>query len=226
MIISLYDLTGNMVRPWRENGFDTLIVDLLHPNDNADELGIDIRRNKCYLESLIRSNFIEGIFAFPPCVDLAVSGARHFAAKRAKNPRFQEEAMELVYIAYELGELARNLYGAFWMIENPISRISSLWRKPDYIFQPYEYAEYHHESFNYYTKKTCLWTSDNFIMPKPKYDPRIEPNDKYIWNQMRYDKVGRSATPLGFAYAVYQAWSNYDDSDYYTFCGRFDFPDC
>lgn len=81
-----------------------------------------------------------GIF-HPPCTHLAVSGARHSEAKRADGR--QQEALEFV----------RRLMDCnipMWALENPISIISSVIRKPDQIIQPWMFG--HMEQ-----KATCLW---------------------------------------------------------------------
>ena len=80
------------------------------------------------------------IIAFPPCTHLAVSGARHFAEKR-KDGR-QQEAIDFFMRFTELG--------CPWAIENPIGIMSSFYRKPDQIIQPWWFG--HGE-----TKATCLW---------------------------------------------------------------------
>lgn len=56
--------------------------------------------------------------------------------------------------------------------------MSTLWRKPDHYFDPYEYGGYlsqiegsYHPKMPYrnaYTKKTCLWTGNGFTMPDTK----------------------------------------------------------
>ena len=78
--------------------------------------------------------------AHPPCTHLAVSGARHFAAKKASG--VQDEALDFVRLlmAAPIPRIA---------IENPISIISSRIRKPDQIIQPWMFG--HGE-----TKATCL----------------------------------------------------------------------
>jgi hypothetical protein len=81
------------------------------------------------------------IVAFPPCTDLCVSGARHFAAKRADGR--QQAAIEF-FMALADADCPRIA------IENPVGFMSSVWRKPDQIVQPYWFG--HPES-----KKTCLW---------------------------------------------------------------------
>jgi len=79
--------------------------------------------------------------AHPPCTHLAVSGARHFAAKQASG--VQQEALEFV-------RMLLNAPIPRIALENPISIISSRIRKPDQIIQPWQFG--HGE-----TKATCLW---------------------------------------------------------------------
>ena len=77
----------------------------------------------------------------PPCTHLAVSGARHFAAKKASG--VQDEALEFV-------RMLLNANIPKIALENPVSIISSRIRKPDQIIQPWQFG--HGE-----TKSTCLW---------------------------------------------------------------------
>ena len=77
----------------------------------------------------------------PPCTHLAVSGARHFAAKQASG--VQQEALDFV-------RLLLNAPIPRIALENPVSIISSRIRKPDQIIQPWMFG--HGE-----TKATCLW---------------------------------------------------------------------
>ena len=165
------------------------------------------------------------IYAFPPCTDLAVSGARFFATKAAANPSYRAEAMALVYLGRDIGER----YGVTYIIENPISVISSLWRRPDYKFSPYHYGGYLPEddvspypdiipARDAYTKKTCLWTGNGFVMPAIRpVDPEkfkdkngnnyAGPHWKLGGKSLRTKNI-RSATPRGFARAVFLANSD------------------
>jgi hypothetical protein len=81
------------------------------------------------------------MIAHPPCTHLAVSGARHFAEKRASG--VQQEALDFVRLLLDapIERIA---------LENPVSIISSQIRKPDQIIQPWMFG--HRES-----KKTCMW---------------------------------------------------------------------
>ena len=81
------------------------------------------------------------MISHPPCTHLAVSGARHFEAKRASG--VQQEALDFVkmLLSAPIDRIA---------LENPVSIISSRIRKPDQIIQPWQFG--HGE-----TKATCLW---------------------------------------------------------------------
>ena len=102
---------------------------------------------------------------------------------------------------------------AFWcewfcvpyMIENPVSTISTYWREPDYKFHPCHYAG--HCGEDDYTKETWLWTGGGFVMPPRDMPLFVEPDTTRIHHQPPGEKRAniRSATPMGFARAVYEA---------------------
>jgi hypothetical protein len=92
------------------------------------------------------------ISAFPPCTHLAISGARWFPMKGLG---VLADALRIVNACKRICEASMCPY----YIENPVGTLSSYWRKPDYIFHPYEYAGYlKNQEQDAYTKKTCLWT--------------------------------------------------------------------
>jgi hypothetical protein len=64
--------------------------------------------------------------------------------------------------------------GAPYMIENPVSTVSSYWRKPDYSFDPCDYGGFLNPNVDAHTKKMCLWTGNGFVMPKTKNVTPIE----------------------------------------------------
>ena len=81
------------------------------------------------------------IIAFPPCTDLAVSGAAWFEQKRKDG---RQQASIDFFMKFANAKCKRVA------IENPVGIMSTQWRKPDQIVQPYEYG--HLEQ-----KKTCFW---------------------------------------------------------------------
>jgi hypothetical protein len=141
------------------------------------------------------------VFGFPPCTDMAVSGARWFETKRAADPMFQAKAVMVAEQCRTIGRLS----GAPYMVENPVSVLASAFGKPQHKFHPADYTAY--EPADNYTKKTCLWTGGGFIMPQPAKDPSLGAPD----NRIHFASPGperanfRSATPMGFARAVFDA---------------------
>ena len=222
-IVSLFDLTGGMVQPWVEAGYQCFIFDIQHPDvsitqqlqEGANPVKISGDYSKWgAVGYTIFNNFdVKMLFSFPPCTDLAVSGASHFKKKEQADPEYRNKAMAMVHT----GENIATFYDVPFMIENPVSVISSLWRKPDYIFHPYEYGGYLGAddvspydvipAQDRYTKKTCLWTGNGFIMPEKK-PVELPTNYKYSPQHLKLGGAGlktknlRSVTPRGFAWAV------------------------
>lgn len=184
LVLSLFDFSGVMVKPWLDAGYETLNVDLKN--------GIDVLR---WLPPRVDYKIC---FAFPPCTDQAVSGARWF----------KDKGLAGLSAAIELVERARDICewcDCPWMIENPVSVMSSYWRKPDFTFQPWHFAG--HEPNDNYTKKTCLWTGNGFTMPecRPLLNGEKPDNRMHMMPPSPDRSDLRSVTPLGFAKAVYEA---------------------
>jgi len=197
IVISLFDLSGNIVAPWAEAGFNCYCVDLQHPpgetrKGNIFRVGADVR------EWLPPYSPVRILFSLPPCTDVAVSGARWF---KDKGLGALVDALELFDAALRLAEWT----GAPYFIENPVSVVSSYWRKPDHIFNPCDYGGYFEPPVDAYTKKTCLWTGNGFVMPKPL---RVSPREGSRMHKIppSRDRANiRSVTPTGFARAVFEA---------------------
>jgi hypothetical protein len=180
IVISLYDYTGEAVKPWAEAGYECHCYDIQHQGNivdlypsggsisylNADLHDPDSVIALCY--KYMGKPVLFGM-AFPVCTDMAVSGAAHFERKRQVDPDFQNKAVEY---AVWCSQIFENL-GVPYFIENPVSVLSTLWRRPDYTFQPYEYGGYIPEAEaehpvwpeyiaprDAYPKKTCLWVQD------------------------------------------------------------------
>tara|TARA_Y100000310_G_scaffold313069_1_gene361005 strand:+ start:3925 stop:4554 length:630 start_codon:yes stop_codon:yes gene_type:complete len=199
-VISLFDHSGVMLEPWRDAGYDCWIVDIDHPVGTTERDGIHLVGHDLAVPWLPPFDHDEIVFvaAFPPCTHLAVSGARWFKGKGLR--RFAN-SVTLFATSAEFCEWS----GAPYMIENPVSTISTYWRKPDHSFHPWQYAGLHGN--DNYTKKTCLWTGGGFTMP-PVASPEGAPEpDNRIWEMGPSDMRGRfrSQTPLGFARAVFYA---------------------
>jgi hypothetical protein len=128
--------------------------------------------------------------AHPPCTHLAVSGARHFAEKRADG---RQQAGIDFFMALANAVIPKIC------IENPVCIMSTIWRKPDQIIQPWQYG--HGE-----TKSTCFWL---------KGLPLLQPTDVVEGRADRIHKMPpsadrwklRSQTYQGIADAMAQQWN-------------------
>jgi len=136
------------------------------------------------------------IIAFPPCTDLAVSGAAWFEEKR-KDGRQQK--------SIDFFMLFANLKTPY-CIENPVGIMSTVWRKPDQIIQPYEFG--HPEQ-----KKTCLWLNGLPLLKETKNvkdEMMLLPKNKR--ERLHYLSPGpdraklRSKTFPGIAEAMAKQW--------------------
>lgn len=197
-MLSLFDRSGNMARPWAKAGHTCLCFDIQHDETTVEQVGRgEIRYvGGDILDWLPPRTEYAFVSVFAPCYDIAVSGARWFP----------EKGMDGLGTALQLFERGRHIAewsGAPWMIENPVSVVSSYWRDPDYTFHPGDYDRNtnHDEA---YSKRTCLWTSDDFRLPEDApaeaYDDRIH---KMGPSEDRSD--ARSETPMGFAKSVHSA---------------------
>jgi hypothetical protein len=132
-------------------------------------------------------------FAQTPCTHLSSSGARDH---QKKSGWMLADAVQL----FDSAEVAFTYAGVPYMMENPRGRLSTHRRKPDYSFQPWHYGDL-------WTKETCLWTGNGFVMPLPIHTREPEGVTEKIWlmppSEERADL--RSETPPGFAKAVFEA---------------------
>jgi hypothetical protein len=239
-VISLYDYTGEALRPWAEAGYECFAYDIQHEGQRTKSIGdsfsryityvhADLYKPNTLMDILVRhgANNVAFLSAFPPCTDLASAGAPSWKKKAQANPHFQTEAVSRLKEASILAEAFRCPF----YIENPNGAVPRLWRKPDYRFDPYQYGGYLPEDDEHprypevipprdaYRKRTCLWTGCGFRMPDPR--PVEYENVKCIpKNPLKgenyspvHAKTGgkslrtkniRSATPRGFAMAVYE----------------------
>lgn len=117
------------------------------------------------------------IIAFPPCTDLAVSGAAWFAQKRADGR--QQRSIEF-FMRFANAGCQRIA------IENPIGIMSSIYRKPDQIIHPWQFALTGVENV---AKSTCLW-----LKGLPRLIPihSVRPEIEYVeWLDKRTGRIKR-----------------------------------
>ena len=135
------------------------------------------------------------MIAHPPCTHLAVSGARHFAAKQMDGRQQSAVSFFMMLAKSDIPRIA---------IENPVCIMSSIYRKPDQIIQPWQFG--HGE-----TKATCLWL---------KGLPKLVPTDIVEGREPRIHRMApspdrwkeRSRTYQGIADAMADQWGSYIES--------------
>lgn len=130
------------------------------------------------------------ILAFPPCTHLAVSGARYFEQKR-KDGR-QQAAIDF-FMQFANADCSKIA------IENPVGIMSTYYRKPDQIIQPWQFG--HGE-----TKKTCLWLKG---LPPLISTEIVEGREQRIWKMPPSEDraKNRAKTFPGIARAMAEQWA-------------------
>lgn len=130
------------------------------------------------------------ILAFPPCTHLAVSGARYFEQKR-KDGR-QQAAIDF-FMRFANADCPKIA------IENPVGIMSTVWKKPDQIIQPWQFG--HGE-----TKKTCLWLKG---LPPLIPTEIVEGREQRIWKMPPSEDraKNRAKTFPGIARAMAEQWA-------------------
>lgn len=183
-------------KAFRARGFEAYSCDVQPCSGGHPEWHIQDR-----LEDIIgNGDEWEMIIAFPPCTHLAVSGARYFREKRA-------DGRQQFSIAFFMMIANRNCKRI--AIENPVGIMSTEWRKPDQIIQPWQFG--HPES-----KSTCLWLKG---LPKLRYTNVLELPESGRWNNQTKSGQNnlppsadrakiRSKTYAGIAEAMAQQWGD------------------
>jgi hypothetical protein len=127
--------------------------------------------------------------AHPPCDHLAVSGARWFPQKRADGRQWGAIEFFMQIVNAPIPRMA---------IENPIGIMSTRYRKPDQIIQPWQFG--HGE-----TKATCLWLEG---LPLLQPTNVVDGRENRIWKMppspTRWKE--RSRTYQGIADAMAAQW--------------------
>lgn len=175
------EYSGRVRDAFIKRGHDAMSCDLLPTEAPGPHYQGDVR-------DIIRTGW-DLMICHPPCTHLAVSGARHFAAKKASG--VQDEALDFVRFLLDapITHIA---------LENPVSIISSRIRKPDQIIQPWQFG--HGE-----TKATCLWLKNLMpLRPTNIVDGRDDRIHKMPPSPNRWKE--RSRTYEGIADAMAGQW--------------------
>lgn len=204
-------------KAFRAKGHEAYSCDIIEPSGGHPEWHIKgdvlpLLNGNCTFQTLdTHTHTIAGqwdmIIAFPPCTDLAVSGARWFPEKQKD---FRQQKSVAFFMHFVLAHCDRIA------VENPIGIMSSIYKKPTQIIQPYEFG-------NPVRKSTCLWLkglrpllATEIVEPNiindgkstysgPAYYAKDENGRILSWNDPRTAKA-RSKTYPGIAKAMADQW--------------------
>ena len=175
------EYSGAVRDAFTRGGHDAMSCDLLPAETPGQHYQGDVRDVLDYPWDLM--------IAHPPCTHLSVSGARHFAEKRMDGRQQSAVSFFMALARAPIPKIA---------IENPVCIMSSMWRKPDQIIQPWQFG--HGE-----TKATCLWLKG--LLP-------LRPTDVVEGRENRIHRMPpsvdrwkeRSRTFQGIAEAMAEQW--------------------
>lgn len=127
----------------------------------------------------------------PPCTHTSVSGAKHFAEKWM-------DGRQAAGVAFFMSLWRRSEHIPRVAFEQPVSVLSTLFRKPDQVIQPWQFG--HPE-----TKATCLWLRGL---------PKLMPTEIVEGREARIHRMppgpnrarDRSETYSGIAAAMADQW--------------------
>ena len=179
------EYSGRVRDAFRELGHDAMSCDLLPTDVPGPHYQGDMFDVIDYPWDLL--------IAHPPCTHLSVSGSRHFEVKRL-------DGRQQAAVSFFMQIVRRSAHIPRVAIENPVCIMSSMWRKPDQIIQPWMFG--HGE-----TKATCLWL---------KGLPELRPTDIVEGREARIHKLPpsedrwkiRSVTYAGIAQAMANQWGS------------------
>lgn len=201
------EFSGRVREAFRARGHDAWSCDLQPAEDGSpyhvqdDVLRVLDRRWNLFI-------------VHPDCTYLTVSGNRWFK----DNPEREEKQRQARAFVGELYDRAVHRLKIPMALENPVGRLSTLWRRPDQIIQPWMFGEPK-------MKATCLWlaglrhlTPTHVAGPPPK---NMTLEERKAWGECHHEPPGpnrknnRSRTYLGIADAMAAQWG--DPSGWYGY---------
>lgn len=134
------EYSGRVREAFRKLGHDSWSCDLIPSEDNS----------KYHIQCDVLDILDDGwdlMIAHPPCTYLASSGL-HWNKRVKGRDELTHDAMMFVFNLMGERFIQHNI--KMIALENPIGRISTAYRKPDQIIQPWQFGEDA-------SKATCLW---------------------------------------------------------------------
>jgi hypothetical protein len=206
---------------FRKRGHNAFSCDILEPSGEHPEWHIKddvvpLLNGDCVFETMegIEHEIVgkwDMIIAFPPCTYLTVTGNRWFNVDRYGDKAIKRLANRVNAVQFFLS--FANADCRKIAIENPIGHMSTAWRKPDQIIQPYYFGDAAR-------KATCLWlkglptlNSTRIVEPEIiEYKNGRGTDNPWHMNTMRLPPEqrakARSKTFPGIAKAMAEQWGD------------------
>lgn len=155
------------------------------------------------------------LIAHPPCTYLSSVTTRHLSlrctpAEKVLQRMWNVAKSAVFFMQFALADIPHVA------VENPTGYMSSIWRKPDFVIQPYQFALSEKDVENYEKKRTCFWTKNlpplhpiNELPPPPA--KRFSKSGKPLNFEecVTGDRAKiRSKTFPGIAKAMAEQWGN------------------
>ena len=178
-----------VTKAFRDRGHEAYSCDILPTEGNPDW------HYQCDIRNVLYVGW-DMMIAFPPCTHLAVSGAKHFAKKRADGRQQEGIDFFMLFTNTDIPKVA---------IENPVGIMSTVWRKPDQIIHPWQFGDA-------FEKTTCLWLKGLPVLLPTSIVSRGEfvttPSGKTLpkWYSDNKSAKNRSRTFRGIADAMAEQW--------------------
>ena len=171
-------------KAFRERGHEAYSNDIIECSGGHPEWHLQM---DCF-EAIKLMNW-DLMIAHPPCTHLASSGAKHFRQKQLDGRQASAIEFFMKLTVTNITKVA---------IENPVGIMSSIYRKPDQIIQPWQFG--HGE-----TKATCLWLKN---LPKLQPTNIVDGREQRIWKLPPSSERAklRSKTYEGIARAMAEQW--------------------
>ena len=180
-ILVACEFSGIVREEFKKRGHDAWSCDLLPTEIPGQHIKGDVL-------SVLNDDW-DLMIAHPPCTHLAVSGAKWFKEKIADGR--QQQAIDF-FMSLATAPIEKIC------IENPVCIMSTKWRKPDQIIQPWQFG--HGE-----TKKTCLWMKN---LPLLQSTNVVDGREGRVWREPPSEErwKNRSRTFQGIAKAMAEQW--------------------
>ena len=215
-------------KAFRARGHEAYSCDIIEPSGGYPEwhiLGdvVPFVNGQCRFKTMDgTTHSIDGkwdlLIAHPPCTYLTVTGNRSFSTERygkKAEERWRKRVDAVVFFMLFAGADCDHI-----VIENPIGIMSTSYRKPDQIIQPWMFAL---EEYEKTEKSTCLWLKGLSKLkplhekkPEIAYRELIDKNGKHkrqtLWYYqtrcLAHDERAKAASKTfpGIAKAMAEQW--------------------